>query len=304
MEHRPLKSKAGFVSVMGRPNVGKSTLINRLLGQKIAAVSSRPQTTRKRQMGILTIEHGDHQLQIVFIDTPGFHQPRYKLGEYMNREAEESLEHCDAILFIVDASQPPQAEDHLLFNLLANPRYISPLILALNKIDLTDADTLKLHREAFQKHLIAAEVVEISATRGDNLDVLIDKIDLLLPEHEPFFPEDQITDLYERDLAADLIREAALELLRDEVPHGLAVRIDQYKERDERVTYIEATLFVEKESHKPIVIGKGGQMLKSLGTLARKKIEEMNEKTVFLALRVKVRKNWRNDAHVLRSFGY
>ncbi len=304
MYDHPPKNKSGFVAVMGRPNVGKSTLINRLVGQKVAAVSPRPQTTRKRQMGILTTEHGDHWLQIVFVDTPGFHQPRYKLGEYMNKEAEESLESCDAILLVVDVSQLPQPEDQLLFDLLRKSHRRTPLIMALNKIDLVDAETLSVTKEAFLSLLAATEVVEISATRGDHLDALIDKIDALLPEQEPFFPEDQVTDLYERDLAADLIREAALELLRDEVPHGIAVRIDQYKERDARVTYVEATLFVEKESHKPIVIGKGGQMLKSIGTCARQKIEEMNGKSVFLALHVKVRKNWRNDARVLRNFGY
>jgi GTPase len=292
--------KAGFVAVMGRPNVGKSTLVNTLLGQKIAAVSPRPQTTRKRQMGILTLE----QAQVIFVDTPGVHQPRHKLGEAMNKEALTTLQECDLILFIADVSQKPEAEDRLLIEPLAKLNRPVPIILCLNKADLVTSEVLENNMTIYAGLLPRAETLAISATRGDNVDQLLDKIVANLPAGEPFFPEDQLTDLYERDLAADLIREAALILLRDEIPHGIAVRIDQFIERDENNAYIEATLFVERESHKPIVIGQNGAMMKKIGTAARHEIEAMSGRRVYLDIKVKVRKNWRDDDKVLRWFGY
>ena len=292
--------KSGFVAVMGRPNVGKSTLINSLLGHKVAAVSPRPQTTRKRQFGILTLELA----QLIFIDTPGIHKARHKLGNYMNQEAIDTLQESDAILFIVDVSQPPSEDDQLLFELLAEVKRTVPILLALNKTDLVDEDTLAKHAQAFQEGAPNAEMLPISATGGYGLDSLLEKLVSMLPEGPPFFPEEQLTDLYEREIAADLIREAALNILRDEVPHGIAIRIDQYKERDEKGAYIEATIFVERESHKPIVIGQGGKMLKQLGSMARQEIEKMSGRSVYLRLRVKVRKNWRNDQSVLRRFGF
>jgi len=292
--------KAGFVAVMGRPNVGKSTLINALLQQKIAAVSPRPQTTRKRQMGILTTD----QVQAIFVDTPGFHKPLHKLGENMNKEAIDALQECDAILFVVDASQPPQAEDQMLASQLRAAGRPVPTLLALNKVDSVEAEALQANQTAFEDLLSGIESLPISATRGDNLDRLIQILTDWLPEGPAFFPEDQITDLYERDIAADLIREAALNLLRDEVPHGVAIRIDQFLERDDSGAYIEATLFVERESHKGIVIGQNGSMLKKIGTTARLAFEEASGRKIFLRLRVKVRKNWRNDEKVLRSFGF
>jgi GTP-binding protein Era len=292
--------KSGFVAVMGKPNVGKSTLINSLLGQKVAAVSPRPQTTRKRQMGILTLD----EAQIIFVDTPGVHQPRYKLGENMNQQASETLQDCDLILIVVDVSQTPDEEDQMLADLILNLNRPIPSLMALNKVDKIEAEALDEYRQAYRDMLPEAETMVVSATRGDNLKELIEKIMELLPEGPLFFPENQITDLYEREIAADLIREAALRILREEVPHGIAVRIDQFKERNQHGAYIEATLFVEKESHKGIVIGKGGSMLKKIGTIARKEIESMSGRKVFLRLRVKVRKNWRNDERVLRWFGF
>lgn len=296
--------RSGFIAVMGRPNVGKSTLVNALMGQKIAAVSPRPQTTRKRQMGILTLNEPDRQLQAVFVDTPGLHQPRHKLGALMNQEAVRTLEESDLILFVADASEPPTAEDQMLFDLLADLKRPTPTILALNKIDLVDAETLAARRQAFQAGAPAALLIPIAAANGDGLSELLKQIFARLPESPPFFPEEQLTDLFERDIAADLIREAALNLLRDEVPHGIAVRIDQYTERGDQGAYIEATLFVERESHKGIVIGGGGQMLKKLGSLARQEIESMSGRKVYLQLKVKVRKDWRDDDKVLRNFGY
>lgn len=296
----PIAFKAGFVAVMGRPNVGKSTLINALLKQKVAAVSPRPQTTRKRQMGILTLENA----QVVFIDTPGVHKARHKLGENMNQEAASTLQESDLILLIVDVSQPPGEEDEPLFSLLKSLKRSAPLLLALNKVDLLDEAGLQTNADAYEQQVSSVQALAISATRGDHLDALLSEIIARLPEGTPFFPEGQVTDLYERELAADLIREAALNILRDEVPHGIAIRIDQFLERGENGAYIEATLFVERESHKPIVIGQGGAMLKKIGSRARQEIESMSGRKVYLDLKVKVRKNWRDDDKVLRGFGF
>jgi GTP-binding protein Era len=298
----PAVYRSGFVGVLGKPNVGKSTLINALVGHKIAAVSPRPQTTRKRQMGILTLR--EPPAQIIFIDTPGFHHPRHKLGELMNHETVDILKESDAILLVVDASQLPDADDQLLFNLLSRSSLHLPVLLVLNKTDLVEKEAIEKTSSEFQNYLSSALPVAVSATQGNGLAGLIQSILARLPEGEPYFPDDQLTDLFERDLAADLIREAALKILRDEIPHGIAVRIDQYTERAASGAYIEATLFVERESHKPIVIGQGGKMLKAIGSSARKEIENMSNRKVYLALNVKVRPNWRNDPDILLRFGY
>jgi GTPase len=309
-EHISSPFRAGFVAVMGRPNVGKSTLINRLLDQKIAAVSPRPQTTRKRQMGILNLD----EAQIIFVDTPGIHQPLHKLGENMNVEAADTLQDSDLILFMVDASREPNPEDQMLVSLIHQLKRPAPVLLVLNQVDRLDAkretdeeagpNAPRDARQAYRDLLPQAEAVEISALTGQGLDRLMEMVLERLPEGDPFFPEGQVTDLYERDIAADLIREAALNLLRDEVPHGIAIRIDQYVERNEHGALIEATVFVERDSHKLIVVGKNGEMIKRIGTAARKEIEAMSGRKVFLRLRVKVRKNWRDDERVLRWFGY
>ncbi len=289
--------KSGFVSVMGRPNVGKSTLINALIGQKVAAVSPRPQTTRRRQEGILTTP----SCQIIFIDTPGVHQPHNKLGESMNLEARHALEHCDLVLFLVDASQMPTEEDRLLSSMLHSHIRPEKVILVLNKIDLATPGNLAEVQPAYQQLISQAKLMRVSATRGDHRDELLHTIIEGMPAGEPFYPEEQVTDFYERDIAADLVREACLNNLKYEVPHGIVVRIDEYTERNEHGVYIEATIFVERESHKGIVIGTNGQMLKRIGTAARKEIEAMNGKKVFLQLRVKVRKNWRDDEKMVRQ---
>jgi GTP-binding protein Era len=289
--------KSGFVAVMGRPNVGKSTLINALIGQKVAAVSPRPQTTRRRQVGIVTSE----TYQIILVDTPGVHQPRSKLGESMNIEARSALEHCDLVLFMVDASQMPSEEDKQLGSLLRSMVRPEVILLVLNKVDLVQAGNTLEIQAAYQSLIPVGEIIMISATRGDNRDALLQRIFLKLPPGDPFYPEEQVTDIYERDISADLIREACLNNLRYEVPHGIIVRIDEFTERNENGVYIEATIFVERESHKGIVIGQNGQMLKKIGTASRMEIEAMIGKKVFLQLRVKVRKNWRDDEKMVKQ---
>lgn len=290
--------RSGFIAVLGRPNAGKSTLINALLGQKVAAVSPRPQTTRRRQLGILTTD----SYQIVFVDTPGLHAPRHKLGEFLNQEARAALDGVDAILWLTDLTTAPSEDDERIASLL--PRR-TPLALGCNKIDLVPAEALDARREAYAALVPReAEVVMLSATRGDGLAELLSLLVSFLPVHEPEFDAEQVTDLYEKEIAADLVREAALLKLRDEVPHGVAVRIDEFKERENGMAYIAATLFVERDSQKGIVIGEGGKMLKSIGSAARAEIEAMGGRRVFLELRVKVLKDWRNDEEWLRRFGY
>ena len=288
---------AGYIAVMGRPNVGKSTLVNALLGQKVAAVSPRPQTTRRRQLGILTTP----QVQIIFVDTPGVHQPHHKLGEAMNLEARSALEHADGVLFIVDASEPPTPDDRRLAALFTGLPRLPQVWLLLNKVDRVAPEARPDLEQAYHALLPAAPLLWVSALRGDSLDELLATLIAHLPLGEPFYPEEQVTDLYEREIAADLIREACLNILRDEIPHGIAVRVDDYQERGETGAYITATVFVEKESHKPIVIGERGAMLKRIGSAARHEIEAMSGRKVYLELRVKLRKNWRDDEQVLRQ---
>jgi GTP-binding protein Era len=293
--------RSAFVAIIGRPNVGKSTLVNALLGQKIAAVSPKPQTTRKRQLGILTTDTA----QLVFVDTPGIHNPRHKLGTFLNQEAEESLEGVDVILWLVDVSVKPTEEDKLIASLLDRLPRRTPLVLAANKMDLVPAEALTRNLEAYQSLLRKeTQVISISATENLHLDDLRDLLISLAPIRPPEYDEEQVTDSYERDIAADLIREACLHKLRDEVPHGVGVRVDEFAERENGMLYIAATVFVERESQKGIVIGEGGKMLKQIGSSARKEIEEMGDRPVFLELRVKVLKDWRNNEDALRRLGY
>jgi len=292
--------KSGFVTVVGRPNVGKSTLVNAFLQQKVAAVSPRPQTTRRRQLGILTLE----QAQIIFVDTPGLHKPIHKLGEYMNQVAADTIGDADVVVWMVDAGQPPNDEDRLVAERIAAARERGTVILALNKVDQLNQEVLQERQAAYLALLPEAEPFAVSASSGFNRQELLERIITLLPEGPVFYDEDQITDLYEREIAADLIRQAALIHLREEVPHSIAVRVDEFKERGETGASIRATVFVERDSHKGIVIGKGGEMLKKIGAAARKEIEEMSGRKVFLELNVKVNKNWRDNADALRQFGY
>ncbi len=301
MTNPDLVFRSGFVAVMGRPNVGKSTLINSLIGQKIAAVSPKPQTTRQQQLGILTLD----EAQIIFIDTPGLHNPHHKLGTYMNDEAADALAETDLILFLVDLTEmPPHEEDRILINLLDDLDERPQVILALNKIDRVEAGDVDRRAAVYDELLPEAISIKISAIRPDQLNDLLDTLITNLPEGPPYYPLDQITNLYEREIAADLIRATCLVHLREEIPHAIAVRMDEYTERGDHGAYIRATLFVERDSQKGIVVGQGGKMIKRIGAHARAQIEAMSERKVYLELKVKVRKNWRNNEQALKQFGF
>jgi GTP-binding protein Era len=286
--------------VVGRPNVGKSTLVNELLKQKIAAVSPRPQTTRRRQMGILTLEN----VQIIFLDTPGVHHAHNKLGEYMNDVSEDALQDADVILWMVEANVRPTEDDILIAGLISGLNRPPTVLLALNKIDLIPPEQIEERKSAYLSLLPQAHPYVLSALTGLGREELLEAVVKTLPEGEAFYDEEQVTDFYERDIAAELIREGALLYLHEEVPHCVAVRVDEFTERGDKGAFIGATIFVEKESQKGIVIGQGGEMLKKIGTSARKEIELMSGRKVFLELRVKVSKNWRDDPDSLRLLGY
>lgn len=292
--------KAGFVTLIGRPNTGKSTLMNALLKQKVAAVSPRPQTTQRRQLGILTEEN----VQIIFMDTPGIHNPQHKLGKYMNDAAQATIQDADVVVWMIDVCDPPQEEDLIIAKLLNEVKHLPATILALNKVDMISEDKLKENQAAFLQLLPSASPLPISATSGKGQQKLLNEIIKQLPEGLPFYDSDQITDLYEREISADLIRAACLNLLEDEIPHSIGVYIDEYKERGETGAFIAATLFVERESHKSIVIGKNGSMIKDIGSAARKEIEKMSGRKIFLDLRVKLKKNWRDDPNSLQFLGF
>ena len=291
--------RSGFIAILGKPNVGKSTLVNALLGQKIAAVSPRPQTTRRRQLGILTLP----EAQLVFVDTPGIHKPRHKLGQFFNQEAEEALDGVDVVLFVVDAAQEPDDEDRQVADTLSRLRR-KPAMLGLNKIDKIPPQALEAVQSMYHSLVPAFPSLAFSAATRRGLDELQAALISRLPVRPAEYPEDQITDLYEREIAVDLIREAALVFLQQEVPHALAVRLDEFSERENGNAYIAATLLVEHDSQKGIVIGEGGSMLRKIGTAARKEIETMSGRKVFLELRVKVEKDWRDNEDALRRLGY
>lgn len=299
LEELPERYRSGFVAVLGKPNVGKSTLINAFVGQKIAIISPKPQTTRRRLRGILTLP----QAQIIFVDTPGIHFPKHKLGEYMVETATRALKGIDLALFMVDVSQPPTGEDEEIARLLREYRP-APVILVLNKVDLLRPEREEAHREAYLALGEFREWLFLSATRGDNRERLLELIIEYLPLGPQYYPPDQVTDQEVRFMAAELIREQALEFLHQEVPHSVAVVVEEFQERREDLTYISATIYVEKKSQKGIVLGQGGKTVKRIGTAARKEIEALLGKRVYLELWVKVSKKWRRDEGALRRLGY
>jgi GTP-binding protein Era len=296
----PEGHKSGFVAVIGRPNVGKSTLVNRLVGQKVAIVSPKPQTTRSRILGILTRERA----QVIFVDTPGLHRPRHKLGQAMVAAAIGAMPDADVVLFMTDVSVPPTAEDRMIGDMIQKQTE-SPVILVLNKMDLLSADKVKQHTEAYWELApYHQEWMMTTATKGENLDKLLDLVVTALPEGPRYYPGDQVTDQTEREIAAELVREQVLRHTRQEVPHSVAVVVEQFKERENDVIYVGANVFVEKDSQKGIIIGRKGQMLRTIGSAARQEIERMTGGRVYLDLWVKVRKAWRRDERELRRMGY
>ena len=299
-EQLPDGHKSGFVAIVGRPNVGKSTLLNNFLQQKIAIVSPRPQTTRSRQLGILTRP----EYQIVFVDTPGIMQPRHKLDEFMLDEAMGTLEDVDIVLWLVDASEPPGPGDEEIAGRLRSLAGQTDLILGMNKADLLKPEEVMARADAYRALLPDAAWILFSATEGRGVDELFGMLLERLPEGPRFYPPEQVTDIYMRDLAAELIREQILLQIREEIPHGTAVAVDEFKERETGMVYIHAIIFVEREAHKKIVIGAGGAQLRAIGAEARKEIERMLGTRVYLELWVKVEPQWRRNEKALRRLGY
>ena len=289
--------KSGFVTLIGRPNVGKSTLMNHLIGQKIAITSNKPQTTRNRIQTVLTTEEG----QIVFVDTPGIHKAKNKLGEYMVNIAERSLNEVDVVLWLVEPSAFIGAGDRHIIEQLKKVK--TPVVLVINKIDMVKKEEILTFIDAYRKEYDFAEIVPVSARSGDNTDELIKVILKYLPYGPQFYDEDTVTDQPERQIVAELIREKALHCLNEEIPHGIAVALDRMK-AERRVMHIDATIICERDSHKGIIIGKQGSMLKKIGSNARFEIEKLLEGKVNLRLWVKVRKGWRDSDIQMKNFGY
>ncbi|WP_025028201.1 GTPase Era [Caldalkalibacillus mannanilyticus] len=291
--------RSGFVSILGRPNVGKSTLMNQIIGQKIAIMSDKPQTTRNKIQGVYTTEEG----QIIFIDTPGIHKPKTKLGDYMVKAATSTFKEVDLILFLVDVADGYGAGDQFIIDQLAQVK--TPIFLILNKIDQIHPDKLLPIIQQYSELLSFAEIIPISALQGNNVNTLLEQILNRLPEGPQYYPTDQITDHPERFVVAELIREKILELTREEIPHSIAVEIEQMKARENSETiYVSAVIYTERDSQKSIIIGKNGVLLKEIGKKARYDIESILGSKIYLELWVKVKKDWRNKMVQLRNFGF
>lgn len=294
--------RSGIVAVVGKPNVGKSTLINAIVGQKVSIVSDKAQTTRRRIMGVST--EGDHQ--IVFVDTPGIHKATHKLGHALNETAKSSVDGVDVLLIVVDSSRMPSREDRDVALILKEAgvwETKTPKILCMNKMDLLKAEDVERNYAAYQELFPADEWMMTSFTRNDNVDKLVELLVSRLPEGEPLYPEDTVTDQSMRSLAGELVREKALHLTRQEVPHALATYVEDWDE-DDKLVHISVVLLVEREGHKGILIGKKGAMLKRIGTMAREEIQPMVGKKVFLELFVKVREDWRGNLRMLQELEY
>lgn len=295
----PSEFKSGFVSIIGRPNVGKSTFLNRVVGQKIAIMSDKPQTTRNKVQGVVT---GDSS-QIVFIDTPGIHKPKHKLGDFMVKSAKNTLKEVDVIMFMVNANEKIGPGDRFVIEMLKNSD--TPVFLVINKIDLVHPDDLLGIITSYVDEYDFAEIVPLSALNGNNVDRLMETINKYLPEGPKYYPDDQVTDHPERFIISELIREKVLHLTREEVPHSIAVVIEKIaRDEDKNIVNVMATIIVDRDSQKGIVIGKQGALLKQIGTKARRDIEMLLGSKVFLELWVKVQKDWRNKPGQLKEFGF
>ncbi|KZE68415.1 GTPase Era [Fictibacillus phosphorivorans] len=291
--------KSGFVTIIGRPNVGKSTLLNKVIGQKIAIMSDKPQTTRNKIQAVYTTD----EAQVIFIDTPGIHKPKHKLGDFMTRTAQQTLNEVDLILFVINAEEGYGRGDQFIIDRLEHVK--NPVFLVVNKIDKVHPDQLLPLIDMYRNKLDVAEVVPISALNGNNVDTLLDQIVSYMEEGPQFYPEDQVTDHPERFITAELIREKVLHLTREEIPHSVAVVIEEMKVREEKnVVFVNATIIVERSSQKGIIIGKQGKMLKEIGKRARTDIETLLGSRVFLELYVKVQTDWRNRQKQLVEFGF
>jgi GTP-binding protein Era len=292
--------RSGFVAVVGRPSSGKSSLINAALGQPVAPVSPRPQTTRRRQLGIFTLPHA----QVIFVDTPGIHAPHDRLGERMNALARDAIADADVILIVFDLSSLPAPDDERAAERIHSSPTRRPVLLALNKVDLVRPADRNRQASAYCALFPEAEAWAVSATRGDACASLFERLVNLLPLGPQYYPAEELTPTFERDLAGEMIRAAAMSLLHGEIPHSLAVAVEEYKERSDERAYVSAILYVERESQKAIVIGQQGRMVREIGTLARRKIEEMSGRQIFLDLRVKVLRGWRQSESALQQLGY
>ncbi|MED4530757.1 GTPase Era [Metabacillus fastidiosus] len=291
--------KSGFVSIIGRPNVGKSTFINRVIGQKIAIMSDKPQTTRNKIHGVYTT----NDAQIIFIDTPGIHKPKHKLGDFMMKVAQNTLKEVDLVLFMINAEEGYGRGDEFIIERLKNTN--TPVYLIINKIDKVHPDELLVLIDQYKQLYPFEEIIPISALEGNNIDTLLTQIESFLPEGPQYYPEDQVTDHPERFIIAELIREKVLHLTREEIPHSVAVVIDSIEKRENNhAVYVAATIIIERDSQKGIIIGKQGKMLKEVGQRARIDIEALLGSKVFLELWVKVQKDWRNKMSQLRDYGF
>ncbi|GIQ68012.1 GTPase Era [Xylanibacillus composti] len=290
--------KSGFVTIIGRPNVGKSTFMNEVIGQKIAIMSDKPQTTRNKIQGVYTTE----DTQIVFLDTPGIHKPKSKLGHRMMQAAENALQEVDAILFVIDAAAGLGAGDRFIIERLSGIR--TPVFLVINKIDLVHPEDLLPLIQTYKDLYPFQEIVPISALHGNNVRTLLDLIKQYMPEGPQYYPSDQMTDHPEQFVCAEMIREKILHLTREEIPHSIAVYIEDMRRQDNGVVYIGAVIMVERDSQKGIIIGKQGALLKEIGKLAREDMERLLGSKIFLELWVKVKKDWRNRDNVLNELGF
>lgn len=293
------EKKSGFVALIGRPNVGKSTLMNNLIGQKIAITSEKPQTTRNRIQTVYTDDRG----QVIFLDTPGIHKAKNKLGEYMVSVAGRSLKDADMVLWLIEANDYIGAMEEHILEILKDIK--KPVLLTINKVDtLKNKEDILAIISKYSERREFDKIIPVSALRGNNTDILLESIFELLPKGPMYYDEDTVTDQPMRQIAAEIIREKALRLLSDEIPHGIAVEIDKMKNRNSTLIDVDATIVCERDTHKGIIIGKSGAMLKKIGMAARKDIEELTQKQVNLKIWVKVRKEWRNSDIQMKNFGY